>query len=247
MAERQSPCDHGCRSGRAGENGGGSRHREDIANAGRAAICLTGGSSPKQLYQLLATDAYRSRIPWDRVHWFIGDERFVAADDPLNNMAMARAAFPGRLRAGRQHPSDSDRYRRSRGRRAPLRERAEILLWRRSAGPCPPAVRSRADGRRARRPYRIAVSRLSGRGGDGALGGRRAQGECRAVRAAGDADVAGARLLPRNAVRGRGRGQARDPDPRVRRRGPAGQPRASRGETVWLVDQAALPENFRGR
>src|SRR6476661_11072345 len=63
------------------------------ANSGRVAICLTGGSSPKQLYQLLATDAYRSRIPWERVHWFIGDERFVPAGDPLNNMAMARAAF----------------------------------------------------------------------------------------------------------------------------------------------------------
>jgi 6-phosphogluconolactonase len=63
------------------------------ANSGRAAICLTGGSSPRQLYQLLATDAYRSRIPWERVHWFIGDERFVPADDPLNNMGMAREIF----------------------------------------------------------------------------------------------------------------------------------------------------------
>src|SRR5437868_13613222 len=63
------------------------------ANSGRVAICLTGGSSPKQLYQLLATEAYRSRIPWDRVHWFIGDERFVAADDPLNNMGTARRMF----------------------------------------------------------------------------------------------------------------------------------------------------------
>src|SRR2546427_3477051 len=62
-------------------------------NSGRVAICLTGGSSPKQLYQLLATDAYRSRIPWERVHWFIGDERFVPADDPLNNMGMARSIF----------------------------------------------------------------------------------------------------------------------------------------------------------
>jgi 6-phosphogluconolactonase len=62
-------------------------------NNGRAAICLTGGSSPKQLYQLLATEAYRSRIPWQRVHWFIGDERFVPADDPLNNMSMARGIF----------------------------------------------------------------------------------------------------------------------------------------------------------
>ena len=60
------------------------------ANPGRAAICLTGGSSPKQLYELLATANYRSRIRWDHVDWFIGDERFVAADDPLNNMAMAR-------------------------------------------------------------------------------------------------------------------------------------------------------------
>jgi 6-phosphogluconolactonase len=63
------------------------------ANSGRVAICLTGGSSPKQLYQLLATDVYRSRIPWERIHWFIGDERFVPAGDPLNNMSMARAAF----------------------------------------------------------------------------------------------------------------------------------------------------------
>ncbi len=63
------------------------------ANAGHAAICLTGGSSPQQLYQLLATDVYRSRIPWNHVHWFIGDDRFVGADDPLNNMAMARRLF----------------------------------------------------------------------------------------------------------------------------------------------------------
>src|SRR6202790_877805 len=63
------------------------------ANNGRAAICLTGGSSPKQLYQLLATEPYRNRIPWERVHWFIGDERFVPVDDPLNNMAMARKVF----------------------------------------------------------------------------------------------------------------------------------------------------------
>jgi 6-phosphogluconolactonase len=62
-------------------------------NSRHAAICLTGGSSPKQTYQLLATDGYRSQIPWDRVHWFIGDERFVPAGDPLNNMAMARQAF----------------------------------------------------------------------------------------------------------------------------------------------------------
>jgi 6-phosphogluconolactonase len=62
-------------------------------NNERVAICLNGGSSPKQLYELLGKEPYRSRIPWDRVHWFIGDERFVPANDPLNNMAMARRAF----------------------------------------------------------------------------------------------------------------------------------------------------------
>ncbi|MBP0112604.1 6-phosphogluconolactonase [Bradyrhizobium vignae] len=63
------------------------------ANPGRSAICLTGGSSPKKLYQLLGSEAWRGRIPWDRVHWFIGDERFVPESDPLNNMAVARATF----------------------------------------------------------------------------------------------------------------------------------------------------------
>jgi 6-phosphogluconolactonase len=64
-----------------------------IANGERVAICLAGGSSPKQLFELLATDTYRPKIPWDRVHWFIGDERFVPADNPFNNMSMARKAF----------------------------------------------------------------------------------------------------------------------------------------------------------
>jgi len=66
-------------------------------NSGRPAICLTGGSSPKQLYRLLATDTYSKQIPWDRVHWFIGDERFVSPADPLNNMAMARGIFLDRF------------------------------------------------------------------------------------------------------------------------------------------------------
>jgi 6-phosphogluconolactonase len=79
------------------------------ANAGRAAICLTGGSSPKSLYRLLASEAYRDQIPWDRVHWFIGDERFVASDDPLHNMGMARRLFLDRCApAVNIHPIPTD-------------------------------------------------------------------------------------------------------------------------------------------
>jgi 6-phosphogluconolactonase len=66
------------------------------SNSDRVAICLTGGSSPKQLYELLANEPYRGQIPWDRVHWFIGDERFVPAGNSLNNMRMARQAFLNR-------------------------------------------------------------------------------------------------------------------------------------------------------
>jgi 6-phosphogluconolactonase len=79
------------------------------ANPARVAICLAGGSSPKQLYQLLATEAYRSRIPWDRVHWFVGDERFVPATDPLSNIAMMRDAFLDRCApAANIHPIPTD-------------------------------------------------------------------------------------------------------------------------------------------
>lgn len=75
------------------------------ANPGRIAICLTGGSSPKKLYELLGSDAWRGSIPWERVHWFIGDERFVPEADPLNNMAVARAAFLDRnAQPGHIHP-----------------------------------------------------------------------------------------------------------------------------------------------
>ena len=79
------------------------------ANPGRIAICLTGGSSPKQLYRLLSTDRWADRIPWGRVHWFIGDERFVPVDDPLNNMTMARNIFLDALApADNIHPIPTD-------------------------------------------------------------------------------------------------------------------------------------------
>jgi 6-phosphogluconolactonase len=67
------------------------------ANDSRIAICLTGGSSPRRLYELLASETYAAKIPWQRVHWFIGDERFVPPDSPLNNMATARKIFLDRF------------------------------------------------------------------------------------------------------------------------------------------------------
>ena len=63
------------------------------AQPGRIAICLTGGSTPQQFYELLATPAWRSRIPWPRVEWFIGDERCVPQSDRHSNFGVARRAF----------------------------------------------------------------------------------------------------------------------------------------------------------
>lgn len=76
----------------------------------RAAVCLTGGSSPEALYRLLAAEPWRGRVPWERVHWFIGDDRFVPADDPLNNMGMARRLFLNHVGAppGNIHPVATD-------------------------------------------------------------------------------------------------------------------------------------------
>src|ERR1700743_770037 len=79
------------------------------ANSGQAAICMSGGSSPKQLFELLATDGYRSRIPWPRVHWFIGDERFVPASGSRHTMSMARKALLDRCApAANVHPIPVD-------------------------------------------------------------------------------------------------------------------------------------------
>ena len=61
-----------------------------VDSSERPSICLTGGTSPIPLYRLLGAEPYASRIPWSRVHWFIGDERFVPPSDPLSNMGTAR-------------------------------------------------------------------------------------------------------------------------------------------------------------
>ena len=57
------------------------------------AVALSGGSTPRRLYQLLAGPPYRDNFPWSRTHWFWGDERFVPHDDALSNYRMVREAL----------------------------------------------------------------------------------------------------------------------------------------------------------
>jgi 6-phosphogluconolactonase len=57
------------------------------------AVCLSGGSTPRRLYECLAAPQIASRFPWSRVHWFWGDERFVPHAHPDSNYRMAREAL----------------------------------------------------------------------------------------------------------------------------------------------------------
>jgi 6-phosphogluconolactonase len=57
-------------------------------------IALSGGSTPRRLYALLADDpALRAQIPWERIHFFWGDERHVSPDHPDSNYRMSDTAL----------------------------------------------------------------------------------------------------------------------------------------------------------
>lgn len=55
-----------------------------VRTQGQFVLALAGGSTPQDLYRLLA-ERYQNRIPWDRTHLFWGDERWVPRTDPVSN------------------------------------------------------------------------------------------------------------------------------------------------------------------
>jgi len=57
---------------------------------GSFSVALSGGSTPKRLYQLLASEEWRNKVPWENTHVFFGDERRVPHSDPQSNYRMAR-------------------------------------------------------------------------------------------------------------------------------------------------------------
>jgi 6-phosphogluconolactonase len=61
-----------------------------LAANGPFRVSLSGGSTPKALYGLLASDEFWGRFPWQRVFWYWGDERFVPHDHPESNYRMVR-------------------------------------------------------------------------------------------------------------------------------------------------------------
>jgi len=69
---------------------------ESVAARGRFTLALSGGSTPKSLFNLLATNA-RTTLPWDKMFFFWGDERHVPPTDPDSNYRMADEAMLSKI------------------------------------------------------------------------------------------------------------------------------------------------------
>lgn len=66
---------------------------EAVALRGAFSVALSGGSTPRRVYELLASDDYRTQVTWPSVHIFFGDERTVAPEHPDSNYRMANEAL----------------------------------------------------------------------------------------------------------------------------------------------------------
>lgn len=71
--------------------------REAIARSGRFAVALSGGSTPRALYGLLASTEFRGSVDWRRVHFFWSDERCVPPDHPESNFRMVQETLLGNI------------------------------------------------------------------------------------------------------------------------------------------------------
>lgn len=92
-----------------------------IADHGSFHLCLSGGSTPRDLYVLLSSPLWRARIEWEHVHLYVGDERYVGSADPRSNFRMIRESLVDRIlvpprnvhampTTGRDPDSDAKRY-----------------------------------------------------------------------------------------------------------------------------------------
>lgn len=83
-----------------------ARLQTALTERGQFTIALAGGNTPKPLYEAIAT----CDLPWDHLHVFWGDERYVPADHPDSNQGMARNAWLGKvpIPAENLHPMPTD-------------------------------------------------------------------------------------------------------------------------------------------
>jgi 6-phosphogluconolactonase len=83
-----------------------SKIQEAIEKSDRFTIALAGGGTPKPLYEAIATQ----NLPWEKIHVFWGDERYVPADHPDSNQGMARNAWLDKVNipAANIHPMPTE-------------------------------------------------------------------------------------------------------------------------------------------
>jgi 6-phosphogluconolactonase len=66
---------------------------EAIAAKGKFTVALSGGNSPRKLYELLASTSYAGQVDWEKAYFFFGDERNVTQTDKDSNFLMAKNAL----------------------------------------------------------------------------------------------------------------------------------------------------------
>ena len=113
-----------------------------VRETGRFVVALAGGSTPRRLYELLATPEYADRVDWARMHVFWGDERCVPPDDRASNYRLARAALLDRV------PIPTARVHRIRGEDEPVRAAAAYEVELRAAFATPHGPPRVQGGRR---------------------------------------------------------------------------------------------------
>jgi 6-phosphogluconolactonase len=67
--------------------------KEAVQAGERFTVALSGGATPRTLYRLLAGAPWRGQVPWDKVHFFWGDERCVPPDHPASNYRLAHESL----------------------------------------------------------------------------------------------------------------------------------------------------------
>ena len=70
---------------------------ESVASRGKFTIALSGGSTPRKLYELLSSADWAAKMPWNKTEFFWGDERYVPSSDPASNFHMTQEAMLQRV------------------------------------------------------------------------------------------------------------------------------------------------------
>jgi 6-phosphogluconolactonase len=77
--------------------------QKSVKMSGRFTVALSGGSTPKGLYSLLASPGYKERVPWNSVYLFWGDERCVPPDHPESNFRMVQESLLSKVDIPREN------------------------------------------------------------------------------------------------------------------------------------------------